>query len=118
MDTDWIDAEDRLFDKMMRAAEERDRRTLTWAAAGAIVGALLGLIAMAGCTTTRPATVGAPSTAAVRDQIHNASASTQAASAAVAASGQSNRKISSALDTIDAKLIILDRWQQTHRPKQ
>jgi len=70
-----------------------------------------------GCGSTKTATVGAPSSAGVRDQIHAASSSARSAADSVRSTGESNRKISSALDAIDRKLIILDRWNETHRPR-
>jgi hypothetical protein len=79
--------------------------------------AALAAVLLAGCATNRPATVGAPTTTAAREQIHQASSSARSAADAVRATGESNRKISGALDAIDHKAAIIDRWLETHRPK-
>ena len=73
---------------------------------------------LAGCARQNPATVGAPSSAAVRDQIHQASSSARSASESIKASTEENRAVKGALRKIDDKLIIIDRWIETQpRPK-
>lgn len=73
-------------------------------------------ILIAGCAKDT-ATVGAPSTAAVRDQIHQAASNARSASESIKSSTEENVKIKGALRKIDDKLIIIDRWMETNRPK-
>jgi hypothetical protein len=73
--------------------------------------------ALAGCAGQRPATVGAPTTVAAREQIHAAQSSARGAGDAIRATGESNERISGDLRAIDDKAVRAIRWLRGHKPK-